>query len=104
MMLSESSRPSCTQPISGFHVYPQGSRFFGECSPEVSIVPPSTAAAVSIDLNAVPVAGGSSSGGMRKRKHEMLADMLISARNLFDVMPAAVDDDTTNHFLENMIF
>ncbi|KAE8820310.1 Lectin-domain containing receptor kinase A4.3 [Hordeum vulgare] len=50
------------------------------------------------------MAGGSSSGGMRKHKHEMRADMLIDVRNLFDGMPGAIDDDTTNRFLENMIF
>ncbi|KAE8805316.1 DNA repair protein rhp54 [Hordeum vulgare] len=91
-------------PIPGFHVYPQGSRFSGECSPEVSIVAPSTPAPVTIDLNATPVALGSSSGGMRKRRREMPANMLTGARNLFDGMPAAVDDETTNCFLENMIF
>ncbi|KAE8782003.1 DNA repair protein rhp54 [Hordeum vulgare] len=54
-------------PIPAFHVYPQGRRFSGECSPKVSIVAPSTPAPVTIDLNAKPVAGGSSSGGRRKR-------------------------------------
>ncbi|KAE8772753.1 Eyes absent-like protein 4 [Hordeum vulgare] len=34
----------------------------------------------------------------------MPADMLIAARNLFGEMPATVDDDTVNRFLENMIF
>ncbi|KAE8819112.1 Lectin-domain containing receptor kinase A4.3 [Hordeum vulgare] len=34
----------------------------------------------------------------------MPADMPIGARSLFDGMPAAVDDHTTNRFLENMIF
>ncbi|KAE8813301.1 DNA repair protein rhp54 [Hordeum vulgare] len=92
------------QPIPGFHVYPQGSCFSGECSPEVSIFAPSTPAPVTIDLNAAPVAGGSSSGGMRKCRREMPADMLTGARNLFDEMPTAVEDDTTNRFLENMIF
>ncbi|KAE8799451.1 putative serine/threonine-protein kinase [Hordeum vulgare] len=104
MMLSESPRASCTQPIPSFHVYPQGSRFSGECSPEGSIVAPSTPALVTIYVNTAPVAGESSSGGMRKHQHEMPAEMLTGARNLFDRMPAAVDDDTTNGFLENMIF
>ncbi|KAE8795821.1 hypothetical protein D1007_29262 [Hordeum vulgare] len=95
MMLPESSRVSFTQSIPGFHLYPQGSRFFGECSPKVSIVSPSTPASVTIDLNATSVAGGSSSEDMWKRQREMPADMLTGA---------AVDDDTTNRFLENMIF
>ncbi|KAE8790992.1 dna repair protein rhp54 [Hordeum vulgare] len=34
----------------------------------------------------------------------MPVDMLINARNLFDGMPATVDDDTANRFLENMMF
>ncbi|KAE8782494.1 dna repair protein rhp54 [Hordeum vulgare] len=34
----------------------------------------------------------------------MRADMLTRARNLFDGMSTTVDDDTTNRFLENMIF
>ncbi|KAE8781327.1 DNA repair protein rhp54 [Hordeum vulgare] len=83
---------------------PQGIRFSGKCSPEVSIVAPSTPAPVSIDLNAMPVADGSSSGDMRKRQCEMPADMFTGARNLFDEMPTDVDDDTANRFLENMIF
>ncbi|KAE8799460.1 DNA repair protein rhp54 [Hordeum vulgare] len=91
------------QSIPGFHVYPQGSRFSGECSSEVSIVAPFTLASVTIDLNATPVAGGSSSGSMRKRQREMPADMLTGACNLFDGMPTVVDDNTTNRFLENMI-
>ncbi|KAE8773990.1 DNA repair protein rhp54 [Hordeum vulgare] len=104
MMLPESPRASCTQPIPGLHVYPQGSRFSGECLPEVSIVAPSMPASVTIDLNATPVAGGSSSGGMRRREREMPADMLTGARNLFGGMSVAVDNDTANRFLENMIF
>ncbi|KAE8805524.1 putative serine/threonine-protein kinase [Hordeum vulgare] len=104
MMLPESPRASCTQPIPGFHVYPQGSRFSGECSLEVGIVAPFMPAPVTINLNTTPVAGGPSSEGMRKREHKKPTDMLIDARNLFDGMPAAVDDDMTNRFLENMIF
>ncbi|KAE8806982.1 putative serine/threonine-protein kinase [Hordeum vulgare] len=104
MMLPESPRVSCTQSILGFHVYRQGNRFSRECLPEVSIVAPSTTAPVTIDLNTVSVAGGSSSGGMRKCEREMPTDMLTKARNLFDEMPSAVDDDTANRFLENMIF
>ncbi|KAE8772442.1 DNA repair protein rhp54 [Hordeum vulgare] len=103
-MLPESSRASSTLPIPDFHVYLQGSHFSGECSPEMSIVAPSTPEPVAIDLNATSVAGGSSSGGTRKHQREMRADMLTGARNLFDGMPAAVDDHTTNCFLENMIF
>ncbi|KAE8770514.1 DNA repair protein rhp54 [Hordeum vulgare] len=35
---------------------------------------------------------------------EMPTDMLTGAHNLSDGMPAAIDDDTTNCVLENMIF
>ncbi|KAE8768542.1 C2 domain-containing protein [Hordeum vulgare] len=104
MMLQESPHASCTQPIPGFHVYLQGSCFFEECSPEVSIVAPSRPAPATIDLNAAPVEDVSSSEGMRKSQREMRADMLTDAHNPFDEMPAAVDDDTVNRFLENMIF
>ncbi|KAE8785390.1 Phospholipid-transporting ATPase 1 [Hordeum vulgare] len=104
MMLPESSRVSCMQLIPGFHAYLQGNRFSGKCSLEVSIVAPSTPAPVTIDLNAAPVAGGSSSGGMRKRQREMPADMLTSVCNLFDRISATIDDDTANRFLNNMIF
>ncbi|KAE8805096.1 DNA repair protein rhp54 [Hordeum vulgare] len=41
---------------------------------------------------------------MRKCHHEMPANMLTGASNLFDGMPAAIDDETANRFLENMIF
>ncbi|KAE8774605.1 Helicase SKI2W [Hordeum vulgare] len=34
----------------------------------------------------------------------MPADMPTGARHIFDGLPAAVDDDTTNRLLENMIF
>ncbi|KAE8785722.1 Phospholipid-transporting ATPase 1 [Hordeum vulgare] len=34
----------------------------------------------------------------------MPADMLTGARNPFDGMSVAVDNDTTNRFLKNMIF
>ncbi|KAE8777027.1 DNA repair protein rhp54 [Hordeum vulgare] len=104
MMLPESPHASSTQPIPGFHVYLHGSRFSGECSPEVSIVAPSTPAPVTFDLNATSMAGESSSGGMRNRQREMSTDMLTSAHNLFDEMPTDVDDDMSNRFLESMIF
>ncbi|KAE8800691.1 DNA repair protein rhp54 [Hordeum vulgare] len=88
-----------TWPISGFHVYPQASRFSGECSPEVSVVVPSTPEPVHINVNATSVAGGSSSGGARKHVREMSADMLSGARNLFDRMPAAAHDERANRFM-----
>ncbi|KAE8794231.1 DNA repair protein rhp54 [Hordeum vulgare] len=50
------------------------------------------------------MAGGSSSGGMRKHQREMPADVLTGARKLFDGMPVVLDDDTSNCFFENMIF
>ncbi|KAE8770605.1 Phospholipid-transporting ATPase 1 [Hordeum vulgare] len=37
MMLPESPHAFSSQPIPDFHVYPQGSRFSGECSPEVGL-------------------------------------------------------------------
>ncbi|XP_044335663.1 uncharacterized protein [Triticum aestivum] len=84
----------------GFHVYPQASRLSGECSLEVSVVAPSTPAPAPINLNATPVAGGSSSGGVRKRARQMPADVLPGARNLFYGMPAAGDED----YMQNLIF
>ncbi|KAE8805105.1 DNA repair protein rhp54 [Hordeum vulgare] len=86
--------------VPGFHVYPQASRLLGECSPEMIVVAPSTPAPASIDLNATPVAAGSSAGGARKRVRRTPADKLPGARNLFDGMPAADDDD----YMQNMIF
>ncbi|KAE8790174.1 DNA repair protein rhp54 [Hordeum vulgare] len=84
----------------GFHVYPQASRLSGECSPEVSVVAPFTPAPTTIDLNATPVADGSSSGGARKRARQTPADQLSGARNLFDGMPSTGDND----YMQNMIF
>ena len=73
--------------------------------PELSVLAPSTPAPMTIDLNATPVGGASSSGGARKRPREMPADMPPDARNLFDRMPAAGDDETANRFIvENIIF
>ncbi|KAE8806390.1 hypothetical protein D1007_17443 [Hordeum vulgare] len=54
MMRPESPRAYSTHPISGFHVYPQGRRFSGECSLNVTIVAPSTPAPMTIDINATP--------------------------------------------------
>ncbi|KAE8794224.1 DNA repair protein rhp54 [Hordeum vulgare] len=68
--------------------------------PEVSVVASSTLAPVSIDLNATPVAGGSSSGDARKRVRKMLADVLSGAHNVFDGMSAAGDED----YMHNLIF
>ncbi|XP_044432236.1 uncharacterized protein [Triticum aestivum] len=84
----------------GFHVYPQASRLSEECSPEVSVVAPSTPAPAPIDLNATQVADGSSFGGVRKRAGHMPADVSPGARNLFDGMPASGDDD----YMQNLIF
>ncbi|KAE8772772.1 Phospholipid-transporting ATPase 1 [Hordeum vulgare] len=91
------------QPIPGFRVYPQGNRFSEECLPDVSIVAPFTLALGTIHLNIVLSAGRSSSRGMRKRPRKMSGDMLTGARNLLDGMPAAVDNDMTNHFFDIMI-
>jgi hypothetical protein len=95
MVLPDSPRASACTPMPGFHVYPQASRLSEECSPEVSVVAPSTPAPAPIDLNATPVAGGSSSGGARKRARQM-----PGARNLFDGMPEVGDDD----YMQNIIF
>ncbi|KAE8805223.1 Phospholipid-transporting ATPase 1 [Hordeum vulgare] len=104
MVLPESLRGSVTHPIPGFHVYSQASRLCVECSTEVSVVAPSTHATAPIDLNSTPVAGAYSFGGTRKREREMRADMLLGARNLFDTMTAATADETTNRFMESIIF
>ncbi|KAE8767073.1 DNA repair protein rhp54 [Hordeum vulgare] len=61
---------------------------------------PSTLAPAPIDLNTTPVAGGSSSGGARKRVRQMRADVLSGACNLFNGMPAAGDED----YMQNLIF
>ncbi|KAE8788068.1 DNA repair protein rhp54 [Hordeum vulgare] len=99
MVLPDSPGPSACTPMPGFHVYPHASRLSEECSPEVSVVVPSTPAPTSIDLNATPVAGGSSSGGTRKHVRQMPADVLLGIRNLFDGMPAAGDED----YIQNLI-
>ncbi|XBI95510.1 hypothetical protein VPH35_031961 [Triticum aestivum] len=100
MVLPDSSRASACNPIPGFHVYLQASRLSGECSPDVSVVAPSTPAPAPIDLNATPVAGGSSSSGVRKRAWQTPAGVLSDARNLFEEMPSAVDED----YVQNLIF
>ncbi|XBH71874.1 hypothetical protein VPH35_099271 [Triticum aestivum] len=100
MMLPDSPRASACNPVPGFHVYPQASCLSGECSPNVSVVTPSTPAPAPINLNATPVAGGSSSGGTRKRARQTPAGVLPEARNLFDGMPSAVDED----YMQNLIF
>ncbi|KAE8772789.1 putative serine/threonine-protein kinase [Hordeum vulgare] len=79
-LLPDSPRASACNTVPDFHVYQQASRLSGECSPEVSMVAPSTPA--TIDLNATPVAGGSSSGGARKRAWQTQADQLRGARGI----------------------
>ncbi|XBI14820.1 hypothetical protein VPH35_057343 [Triticum aestivum] len=98
MVLPDSPRASACTPVPSFHVYSQASRLFGECSPDVSMVAPSTPAP--IDLNATPVAGGSSSRGATKRARQMPTGVLPDARNLFEGMPSAVDEDC----MQNLIF
>ncbi|KAE8794471.1 putative serine/threonine-protein kinase [Hordeum vulgare] len=66
-MLPDSPGASACNPLPDFHVYLQASRLMGEYSPEVSMVAPSTPAPATIDLNATPVAAGSSAGDARKR-------------------------------------
>ena len=100
MVMPDSPRASACNPVPGFHVYPQASRLSGECSPDVSVVAPSTPAPAPIDLNATPVVGGSSSGGTRKRARQTPAGGLPDARNLFEEMSSAVDED----YMQNLIF
>ncbi|SPT19929.1 unnamed protein product [Triticum aestivum] len=100
MVLPDSPRASACNPIPGFHVYSQASRLSGECSPDVSVVAPSTPAPASIDLNATPVVSGSSSGGTRKRTRQTPAGGLPDARNPFEEMSSAVDED----YMQNLIF
>ncbi|XBI19369.1 hypothetical protein VPH35_060905 [Triticum aestivum] len=100
MVLPDSPRASACNPVPGFHVYPQASRLPGECSPDVSVVAPSTPAPAPIDLNATPVVGGSSSGGTRKHARQTPAGGLSDARNLFEEMPSTVDED----YMQNLIF
>nr|XP_020198782.1 uncharacterized protein LOC109784591 [Aegilops tauschii subsp. strangulata] len=50
MVLPDSPRASACTPMPGFHVYPQASCLSGECSPDVSVVAPSTPAPTPIDL------------------------------------------------------
>ncbi|KAE8821411.1 putative serine/threonine-protein kinase [Hordeum vulgare] len=83
-LVPDSPRASACNPVPGFHVYPQPSRLSGECSPEVSVVVPSTPAPTTYDLNATPVASGSSSGGTKKCARQTPADQLSGTRNLFD--------------------
>ncbi|KAE8811616.1 DNA repair protein rhp54 [Hordeum vulgare] len=100
MVLPDSLDASACNQVPGFHVYPQASRLSGECSPEVSLVAPSTPAPATVELNATPMAASSSAGGARKRARQTSADQLQGARNLFDGMLAAGDDD----YMQNMIF
>ncbi|XP_048574160.1 uncharacterized protein LOC125554780 [Triticum urartu] len=100
MMLPDLTRASACNSVPGFHVYPQPSRLSGECSPDVSVFAPSTPAPAPIDLNATPAAGGSSSGGARKRARQTPAGVLPEACNLFDGMSSAVDED----YMQNLIF
>ena len=99
MVLPESPRASACNPVPGFHVYPQASRLSGECSPDVSVVASSTPAPAPIDLNAIPVVGGSSSGGTRKHVRQTPAGGLPDARNLFEEMSSAVDEDYMQHLI-----
>ncbi|XBI77680.1 hypothetical protein VPH35_070744 [Triticum aestivum] len=100
MVLPDSPHASACNSIPGFHVYPQASRLSGECSPDVSVVTPSTPAPAPIELNASPVAGGSSSGGAGKHARQTPADVLPDARNLFEEMPSTVNED----YMQNLIF
>ena len=99
MVLPDSPHASACNPVPGFHIYPQASRLSRECSPDVSVVAPSMLAAAPIDLNATPVVGGSSSGGTRKRARQAPAGGFLVARNLFEEMPSAIDEDYMQHLI-----
>ncbi|KAE8766561.1 DNA repair protein rhp54 [Hordeum vulgare] len=58
---------------------------------------------MAIDINTTHVGGGSCSGGNRKRQHELPADVMENARNVFVTMPVA-DDEANPLFMENIIF
>ncbi|XBI03009.1 hypothetical protein VPH35_131483 [Triticum aestivum] len=100
MVLPDSPRASPCNPMPSFHVYPQASCLSWDCSPDVSVVVPSTPAPAPIDLNTTPVAGGSSSGGARKCARQMPTGVLPDACNLFEGMSSAVDED----YMQNLIF
>ncbi|KAE8775506.1 DNA repair protein rhp54 [Hordeum vulgare] len=99
-LLPDLPRASACNPVPGFHAYPQAYRLPGERSPKVSMVVPSMPATTTIDLNATTVAGGSSSEGARKHVWQTSPDRMSGARNLFDGMPAAGNDD----YMQKMIF
>ncbi|KAE8776039.1 putative serine/threonine-protein kinase [Hordeum vulgare] len=48
MVLPDSPRALACTPMPGFHIYPQASCLSEECSPEVSVVVPSTPAPCTI--------------------------------------------------------
>ncbi|KAE8783394.1 hypothetical protein D1007_43164 [Hordeum vulgare] len=58
---------------------------------------------VSINLNAVLVGGGSSSGGARKRPRELPADAMGNACNWFNRMSAA-EDEANRMFMDSLIY
>ncbi|KAE8791481.1 C2 domain-containing protein [Hordeum vulgare] len=81
MVMPDSPRTSACNPVPGFHVYPQASHLSEEWSPKVSMI--ATPAPAPIDLNATPVAAGSSTVGARKRKRQTPADQLPGALKKF---------------------
>ncbi|KAE8803599.1 hypothetical protein D1007_20550 [Hordeum vulgare] len=100
-------RMSITPQAHGFQRhYPQTSRLsnsMGSGSPEVSVIVLAKPAAAGIGLNAMPVGGGSSSGGARTWPRELLSDVTGNAHNLFDRMLAAKDEDN-RVFMESLIY
>jgi hypothetical protein len=74
----------------------------------VSEIAPATSVHATIDMNATPVAGGSSTGTQRKRPREIPTGNLPDACKLFDDKPAPMpvrdDADYFNDFMENIIF
>ncbi|KAE8799326.1 putative serine/threonine-protein kinase [Hordeum vulgare] len=78
MVLPDSPRALACTPMPSFYIYPRAFRLSGECSPEVSVLAPFTPAPAPIDLNATPVAGGSSSGGARKHARQMPTAVLLA--------------------------
>ncbi|KAE8790853.1 putative serine/threonine-protein kinase [Hordeum vulgare] len=67
------------------------------------MVVPGTPAPRGIDLNMVPVGGGSSSGGARKRPRKLPTNAMGNAHNLFDKM-SGTEDKANRIFMEIPIY
>ncbi|KAE8802829.1 putative serine/threonine-protein kinase [Hordeum vulgare] len=86
-------------------LHPQTSRLSNSTcsgSSEVSVAASATPAPVAIDLNTMPIGGGSSSTGARKLSRELPTNVLGNARNPFDIMPTP-EDEANCMFMKNLI-